>query len=248
VAQPGERADPRRERRWLAVEVGIATARRRLAFPPGTAPLGWEVTEPAAPRLRIEAFPLRAARGHAGGLALFGDATWQPTFDLPAAGGRTHPATALRSRAGILWRVRPARRVAVAPALAWARERFTVGKSGGLPVPGLADTRLDGVAASLALELSLSRRVALVGAAGAAWWAAAGDLAGDPRFFPGGRAFGLDGEAGLAVALGAVLSARALASWSETRWSLEADPSGAYSVRSARAEVRAGRVALRAEW
>ena len=79
-------------------------------------------------------------------------------------------------------------------------------------------------------------------------WVDAGALAGGARFFPGGTAYAVEGEAGLGLRLLGPLSLRAVGVYSTTRWSLAPDPSGAYSVRSARADMYGGRLSLRAGW
>jgi hypothetical protein len=233
---------------WLAVEAGIEPAHLALRFPEGgTAPVGYTVTLPAAPRLRLELYPLRPAGGRAAGLALFADATWQPGIELPA-GTRVHQASALRLRAGMLWRLPVTRWLVVVPALAWERESLVVAADGGVRLPGLPDTLLTGGSAALGLELPLhGTRFALLAGGRAAWWVEAGELAGGASFFPGGSASTLEAEAGAAVALAGPLSLRAVLRYAATRWSLDLDPSGAYTVRSALADSWGGRVVLRLE-
>ena len=233
---------------WLAVEAGIEPAHLTLHFPDGgMAPVGYTVTLPAAPRLRLELYPLRPAGGPAAGLGLFADATWQPGIELPA-GTRVHQASALRLRGGLLWRLAVARWLVVVPALAWERESLVVGADGGGRLPGLPDTLLTGGSAALGLELPLGgTRLALLAGGRAVWWVEAGELAGGASFFPVGSASTLEAEAGAAVALAGPLSLRAVVRHASTRWSLDLDPSGAYTVRSALADSWGGRVVLRLE-
>jgi hypothetical protein len=233
---------------WLIVEAGVEPAHRALRFPAaGTAPVGYAVDLAAPPRLALEGFPLRAAGGRGAGLGLFADATYQAGIALPA-GTRTHAATLLRLRGGLRWRLRLAGGLVLVPALAYERESFTVGTAAGVRLPGLPDTRLSGGSAALGLELPLAgSRLALLAGGRATWWLEARELAGGASFFPGGRASSLEGEAGAAVALAGSLSLRALGHYAVTRWSLDVDPSGAYTVRSARGETWGGRVTLRLE-
>ena len=86
-----------------------------------------------------------------------------------------------------------------------------------------------------------------VAAGRATWWLEAGDLAGGASFYPGGTASTAEAEAGGAARLGGPLSLRLLGTWSLTRWRLDADPSGAFTVRSAEAERWGGRAVLRME-
>jgi len=233
---------------WFAVEAGIEPAHLALRFPEGgTAPVGYTVTLPAAPRLRLELYPLRPAGGRAAGLGLFADATWLPGIELPA-GTRVHQASALRLRGGLLWRLVVARWLVVVPALAWERESLVVAADGGGRLPGLPDTLLIGGSVALGLELPLhGTRLSLLAGGRAAWWIEAGELAGGASFFPGGSASTLEVEAGAAVALAGPLSLRAVLRHAATRWSLDVDPSGAYTVRSALADSWGGRVVLRVE-
>ena len=233
---------------WIAVEVGVEPAHLSLRFPGGgTAPVGYTVDLPVAPRLRLELHPLRPAGGPVAGLAVFADATWQPSIDLPA-GANHHRADYLRLRGGLLWRLAVARWLVVRPALAFERESLVVSPSGGARVPGLPDTRLTGGSIALGLEVPLgATRIALLAGGRATWWTGAGELAGGSSFFPGGNAFTLEAEAGAAVALAGPLSLRVLAHFAATTWTLDVDPSGAYTARSALAESWGGRVVLRLE-
>jgi hypothetical protein len=233
---------------WFAAEAGVEPAHLSLRFPGGgTAPVGYAVDLPVAPRLRIELSPLHPAGGRAAGLALFADATWQPGIDMPA-GANHHQADYLRLRGGLLWRLAMARWLVLLPALAWERESLVVHPSGGVRVPGLPDTRLTGGSIALGLEVPLGGpRLTLLAGGRAAWWTGAGELAGGSSFFPGGSAHTLEAEAGAALALAGPLSLRALVRYAATTWTLEVDPSGAYTARSALAESWGGRVTLRLE-
>ena len=234
---------------WGGVEVGVEPARQTLRFPSGgTAPVGYAVDLPAAPRLRLELHPLRNARTRAAGLALFAEATYLPGIALPA-GARTFRATSSRLRGGLLWQLTLWNRLVVAPAVAYERESFVVRAAGGLRLPGLPDTRLAGVSAALGLELPLGGpRLRLLAGGRSSWWFDAGELAGGASFFPGGHASTLEAEAGAAVVLSGPLSLRVLGHYAVTRWHLDLDPSGAFTARTARADRWGGRLSLRLEF
>jgi hypothetical protein len=246
---PRSTATPRPATPWLAVEAGIDPAARSLRFPAnGTAPVGYSVVLGAPPRLRLEIYPLHPAGGLAAGLGLFAEGTNQAGIGLPA-GAAVHHASLVRLRAGLLWRLQPGDRLVLVPSLAWERESFLVGPAGGLRVPGLPDSRLEGGSAGLGLELPLSTgRVTLLAGGRFTWWLRAGELAGGAAYFPAGRALGLEAWAGAGVTVIGPLSVRLLGTAAVTQWSLGLDPSGAYTVRSARADSLGGQIAVRLAW
>jgi hypothetical protein len=236
----------------FALELGIESMRRTLRFPEGgTAPVGYEVVLPAAPRLTLEFHPLRIAGDRAAGLALFAEGSWLPGIALPS-GARTHEATSLALRAGIRWRLPVVERLLLVPALAWERESFVVAPVDGTKVPGLPDDRRAGLSAALGAEVPLvgppgTPRLSALALGRVARWFDAADLAGGADFFPGGSAWTVEGEAGAALRLAPALSVRLVATLGSTRWALDADPSGAYTVGSARADSLGARLSVRLE-
>ena len=70
-------------------------------------------------------------------------------------------------------------------------------------------------------------------------------MKGSPPFFPGRGASSVDTEAGVDVALGGGLSARALLGWRLITYDLAPDPSGAYAAEGARDSYLGGRLVLR---
>ena len=246
-AGPVQRGSPAPDAPWAALEAGIAPSRQALAFPGGaTSPVGYEVTLPAQPLLRLELSPFAPGGGPLAGAGLFAEGAWLGGIPFPS-GTRTHRATSWRLRAGLAWRLPLARWLAVTPDLAWEQETFVVGRADGIKVPGLPDSRLAGASAGLAAEVPLGDRASLLLSGRGTWWLQAGDLAGGATFYPGGRATGLAAEGGAAVRLAGPLSVRLLGTWSATRWRLDPDPSGAFAARSALAERWGGRAALRLE-
>jgi hypothetical protein len=233
---PGRRA-PR-----LVLEAGLAPNHRELRYGSaagGPVPLGVASDQPAMARLRVEVRPVETL-----GVALYADVAYGGGIELTSA-AQTYRATATRLEAGALWRLPLGRTLTVVPALALQRETFEVGTSGGVPLAAFAEPRLLGLRGGAGLELWLekTRFTVLAGLAGT-WWQEAGELAGSADFFPGGSAWGLSGEAGLAVDLWGPLSARVLGEYAVTRWSL--DPGATYTSRSARQEIVGGRIMLRA--
>jgi hypothetical protein len=233
---------PTRRAPRLAFEVGLAPNHRELSYGAsggGPVPLGVVSDQPAMPRLRLEVRPVETLDA-----ALYADFAFGSGIEL-TSGTRTHQATTTRLEAGALWRLPLWRTLTVVPALALQRETFEVGSSGGVPLAAFADQRLLGLRGGAGLELWLekTRFTVLAGLAGT-WWQEAGELAGSPDFFPGGSAWGLSAEAGVAIDLWGPLSARVLGDYAVTRWSL--DPGPTYTSRSARQEIVGGRLMLRA--
>jgi len=119
-----------------------------------------------------------------------------------------------------------------------------VSRSGGA-LASFPDQRLLGLRAGADLELWLEKtRFTLLAGLGATWWQEAGELAGSADFFPGGSAWGLSAQAGVAIDVWGPLSARLLGDYAMTRWSL--DPGATYTSTWARQEVVGGRIMLRA--
>lgn len=236
----------------IAVEPGVESARRILRFPAvGTAPVGYQILVPAAPRLALEFRPLRIAGDRGSGPALFLQGSWLPGIAL-TSGARTHQATFLSLRAGLLWRLAVARRLILAPSVAWARESFVVAPADGTKVPGLPDDRRSGVSVALDAEVPLvgppgRPRLSALASGRVAGWIDAGELAGGEAFFPGGRAWTVEGEVGASLRLARALTVRLVATRGTTRWALDADPTGAYTVDSARAESLGARLSVRFE-
>ncbi|MGB8930943.1 MAG: hypothetical protein WCC48_06800, partial [Anaeromyxobacteraceae bacterium] len=240
AATPGGSVEP-----VVAIEAGIEPTRRTLRFPSdGTAPVGYGVTTPSMPFLALELHPFGGVAGGAAGFALFGEGSYLPGIALPSE-ARMNRATALSFRCGLRWRIPVADRMVLVPAAAWERESFVVAAADGVKVPGLPDDRLAGPSVALGLEVKVAGRVTALAGGRATLWTDARELAGGAAFFPGGRALTLQGEAGFSLLLSRRVSLRVLGSYADTRWTLEPDPSGAYTVRSARAERLGGRVTLR---
>ena len=232
-----ERRSPR-----LLVEAGLAPNHRELRYQDvggAPVPLGVVSDQPAMPRLRVEVRPIETL-----GAALYADFAYGNGISLSSA-SRTYKATVTRLEAGALWRVPVTRAFSVIPALGLQRETFEVGASGGVPLTAFPDQRLLGLRGGADLELWLERtRFTLLAGVGATWWQEAGELAGSADFFPGGSAWGLSAQAGVAIDLWGPLSARLLGDYAMTRWSL--DPGTTYTSTWARQEVVGGRIMLRA--
>jgi hypothetical protein len=230
---------------WLVADAGVETGRFTLQFPAGgTAPVGFRVSLPAVATLRLELYPLRSvapALAGAGAYAEGGLLALHP-------GGQGFQATYLRLRGGVLWRLQLDEWLELSPAVGWETEVVAVRTADGAQYPGLPDLALAGPSLGLdaVIPVGRSRFAALLGGR-AVWWLHAGELAGGARFFPGGSALGLQADAGVAVRLTEVFSIRVLGRWAATSWTLQEDPSHAYTVRAARADRLGAHAQVRLE-
>jgi hypothetical protein len=232
---------------WLGLEAGALLVRRSLSFPgaaPGPGPLrGHDVPGAAAPELRIELQPAAPwTEGALAGLSLQGRYA-AAVGAVTAADGAARPTRMTWLSAGVAWRSAPpaGARTSLSAALSWERREVTVTPA----IPGLADRRLAGPKVSAGLAVPTGP-VSLFLRAGHVRWLEAPDLiAGRVRFFPGGAAWGLDAEAGLAIRPGGPWSLWLAGECAWTRYRLAPDPRGLYAARSARDDQFAGRLAVR---
>lgn len=230
-----------------AVEAGLSLGQRRLGYggvpAGGGAPLGYQATLFASPRLHAELYPASlVTEGVLAGLGLFADYDFSVglTTDDPA-GGASHPTSLTRLGVGALWRFHPVAdsQAAIEALLSYQHLAFSVG---GAPIPGLPKADLSGVKAGLDAEIPVGGAVTLLLGAGYVKWTTARDLVGE-GFFPGGRAYALEADAGVSVALGGALSLRALGGYCVTRYSLGSG--WPYQASSATDQLPSARATLR---
>jgi hypothetical protein len=232
---------------WLAVEAGVVFARSALTFQGATAspgPLrGHEIPALVAPRLGVELQP--GAWFTAGALAGF---SLQGRLAM-AVGAQTdvtersHETSVSWASAGLAWRSAPplGPRTSVSAAVSWERREVTVDP----PVAGLADRRLSGGKVALGVTLPLGRASLFARAGYVAWLDAPDLIAGRTPFFPGGRAWGLDADAGLALRVTGGWSIQIGAEYASTWYRFARDPEGVYSARAARDEVLSAQTSIR---
>lgn len=230
-------------------EDGIDIARRTLRFPGGAdeprRPVGYSVNLHVTPRLRLELHPLRSFGPGLAAIGVFAEGAYLPSSQVSAS-AQTFKVGYLRLRAGALSRFRVTSGVALTPSLAWEVERLTLRKPDGERFPGLPDSVLGGPSLGLELEVAVVSRITALATVRGIYWLQADELAGG-YFYPGGNAFGLELEAGVGVRLIGPVSMRVGACYAVTRWSLERDPTGAYTVSSATADSLSGRAWVRLE-
>ncbi len=226
------------ERRWLAgVEVGLFADQRRLSYgglsaSTGTL-LGFDAAAMVGASVSVEVFPLAhgasAALGGAGlrvGLATsIGLKTQDPAGD-------ELPTRFSRVEIGARWRSPPltALRLVLVPDVAWVSHKLIVTPA----IPGLPNSDLSGVRVGLSAEARVASRVTILAGVGWVDWLTARELIqGEPAFFPGSGASGLEAEVGAGVAVGGPISLRLLGQYASTRYRLTPDPTGTYAATSA---------------
>lgn len=227
----------------IRAEAGVLLLRRELAYEgaaPGTGTLrGHDAPGVLLLHARLEVYPLaRFAPGAMAGLGLVAGFERSVGLETEAPGGEKRPTTLARLRGGLLWRSPPlgGAGVVLVPAVTWE----AAGVSTSPSIPGLPDAHLSGPKASLAAEVRLGDRIELHLGGGWVRWLEAADLVeGDPPFFPGGSASGLEAEAGVAYRLSRRMGVRITAEASRTRYDLDPDPTGTYVAEGA-TDLRAG--------
>jgi len=246
--RPARRAARTEPAPWLALEVGALGGRRELRFEGAAAApaslRGHVVPVFAGPSARLEVYPAaRLTRGLLAGVGLF--ASYASSVGLETRlDGESHPTRLWRLSTGATWRTAPlgARRAAASLTLSYELRRATVRPV----IAGLPDADLAGVRAGLGLELPLGRSLSFVAAGGYVRWLTARDLLdGRVPFFPGGAAWAMELEAGLAVAISGSFSLRVAGEYATTRYALDPDPDGIYRARAAADGQLLGRLAVR---
>jgi hypothetical protein len=255
---PRRRAAPRdaSAAAWLAADVGLLALRRELRFE-GVSLGAALLREHRAraifgPELRLELFPAAPFGGNLAGLGAFARYGRSVGLETAAGAGDVRGTELSRLAIGALWRAPPLTRfrIVFAPSVAYRSLDVTVAPR----IPGLPDATLSGVRGGVDVQLHLVERVALFAGGGYVRWTTARDLIGAPgplpgtaAFFPGGAAFALEAEGGVAVTLRGRTSLRVAGEYSATRYRLDRDPSGLYGARGARDTYAGATLLLRAE-
>lgn len=247
--------EPATERLLAAIEAGVHLTQRTLGYqgvPSGASALrGYEANVVASPRFRLEVYPASLLTENVfAGMGLFanyGFSVGMKTND--PAGGAERPTSLVRLAAGLLWRFHPvpSSRFALVPAVSYQQSKFTIEPLAGVPIKGLPDADLSGVKAGVAAEIPASDAVFILLGAGYVKWTTARDLVGD-GFFPAGKAYAIEAEAGLSLPLSGLLSLRIVGEYSDTRYSLQPDPTGTYQASGAADRYLGGSVMLRARF
>jgi hypothetical protein len=254
---PGAAGTPARAsreagRRWLTLELGVFAVRRELRFEGagvGAAQLrAYDAKAVAGPEARLEIFPFaRSSDGAAAGAGLLASYGRSVGLKTRTDAGEARSSEVSRLSVGATWRSPPLSplRAVVAPSVSYRSFRAVVEPG----ISGLANSRLSGVRGGLDVEIGAGRALSLLLGGGYVKWVTAQDLVkGEVAFFPGGSAWAVELEGGIALALVGPMSIRALAEYASTRYALDPDPSGVYSARGARDTYLGGRVLLRASY
>jgi hypothetical protein len=236
----------------VAVELGAFLAQRRLSYGGVTTMTGslqaFDASSIGGPALRAEVFPAARSRSSVlSGLAVYGRYDASIGLKTVAPSAEERPTSFSRLELGAAWHSPPlgSLQIRLAPRLAYRALTLAVRPS----IPGLPDADLAGVTIGLGAEARVASGVTLLAGAGWVEWLTARDLIkGSPSFFPGGRAWGLEAEFGVGVALWGPLSLRVLGEYASTRYTLQADPSGTYGASRAEDRLLGARAMVRGEF
>jgi hypothetical protein len=248
AASSGQEAGPR----W-ALELGADVTRRNLDYsgtsPAGSSPLmTMDASAIFLPSVLVEVLPVAGAvREPYAGLGAFAGYRRSVGFKVKDP-TQSHSADLGRISGGVLWRLPPLTqlRLVFTPAVSYERRDMTVSGGG---IAGLPDSHLRGVKVGSALFAPLGSRYALLLDAGWVVWTSSKDLiGGDVKFFPSGNAHALELEGGLSVALFGRYSARFVAEYSSTSYSLDADPTSTYRASGATDRYLGARATVRADF
>ncbi|HEY6001271.1 MAG TPA: hypothetical protein VIV57_00270, partial [Anaeromyxobacter sp.] len=236
-----------------ALELGADVTRRNLDYS-GTAPAGasplmtMEASAIFLPSVLVEVLPVAGLVPEPfAGLGAFAGYRRSIGFKVKDP-TQSHSAELGRLSAGALWRLPPLTqlRLVFTPEISYERRDMTVSGGG---IAGLPDSHLRGVKAGSALFAPLTPRYALLLDAGYVVWTSSKDLiGGDVRFFPSGNASAFELDAGLSAALFGRYSARFVAEYSSTSYSLDADPTSTYRASGATDRYVGVRATIRADF
>jgi hypothetical protein len=249
---PAAAAPPPAARRWLlAAELGGFFDTLELTYG-GVAPSlgtlrGFDATGLGGLALSLELFPLARGASALGGLGLHAALERSIGLETEAAPGDLRPTTFTRLEAGLRWRAPPLTglELVLVPELAWVSEKLTVSPA----IDGLPNSDLSGVRVALGAEARLGGRFTLLAGLGWVKWLTARELIeGEPPFFPGASAAGLEATAGAGVAIWGPLSVRLVGQYASTRYTLDPDPTGTWVATSAEERILGLRATLRAEY
>jgi hypothetical protein len=231
--------------------VGLELATRKLSFSgagTGTGTLlAFDVSAIWSPRVRLEGYPLAGlGTPSLAGLGVYADAARSVGLktEVASTGGKVGTATT-RIQAGLLWR---------SPSLGWGGVRVVpaVGAEwasvvASPAIAGLPDAHLMGLRAGAGLEVPLAGR--LTGLAGLSLqrWLTAKDMVG-AGYFPGGSAWGLEGEVGAEVRIVGPIAVRAVLDYRSTWYSLKGDAAGVWVASGATDSSLGFRAMARAGW
>lgn len=234
---------------FVAAEAGGYFAKRDLTFSGSAAGPLLEHHAPGMGGLAVrgELFPIAFTKGAFRGLGLSVDYARSLSLKTEDSSGTKHPTTATRLGAALLWRSPglSSLQIVLVPSVGYEFRQLIVSPI----IAGLPNAQLAGLRGGLGLEVPLGSRFTLLAGAAYVHWLVARELIkGAPAFFPGGSAFGIDAEAGLAVRIWGPLSIRALGGYTFTSYSFKADRTGTYSASGATDTTLGGRGVLRFEY
>jgi len=250
---PAARSAAPAEPRWLvAAELGLFVSQRTLSYSGVSAStgtlLGFDAGGLAGPALSLEVQPLaRSGSAALGGLGLRLGLAMSVGLETESLTGERLPTQFTRLEVGARWRAPPISGLALVliPEVAWVSQKLTVDPA----IPGLPNSDLSGVRVGLSAEARVARRLTILAGLGWVKWLTAKELIdGDPAYFPGSGASGLEAEIGAGVAIWGPLSVRLLGTYASTRYTLDPDPTGTYAATGAEDRYLGMRAVLRGEF
>jgi hypothetical protein len=248
-APPG----PPAERRWLvAAELGGFASQLKLTYGGVAASTGtlrrFDAKGMAGPGVSLELFPLaHGASAVLAGVGLHAGLAMSLGLRTEAAPGDSRRTQFTRLEVGVRWRAPPLSglRLVLVPDVSWVSQKLTVSPA----ILGLPNGDLSGVRVALSAEAPVATRFTVLAGLGWTKWLTAKELIkGDPAFFPGSSAWGLEAEVGAGVAISGPLSVRILGQYASTRYTLDPDPTGTYAATSAESRSLGLRAVLRGEF
>jgi hypothetical protein len=236
----------------VAAELGLFVSQRTLSYSGVSAStgtlLGFDAGGLAGPALSLEVQPLAHSGSAAlGGLGLRLGLAMSVGLETESLAGEKLPTQFTRLEVGARWRAPPISGLALVliPEVAWVSQKLTVDPA----IPGLPNSDLSGVRVGLSAEARVASRLTILAGLGWVKWLTAKELIeGDPAYFPGSGASGLEAEVGAGVAIWGPLSVRLLGTYASTRYTLDPDPTGTYAATGAEDRYLGMRAVLRGEF
>jgi len=241
---------------FFTFEVGGDFLNRYLSYTPDGTPLllTYKANLIGMLYAGIELFPFSKTGTFLAGLGIFGNYTFSLGLksQQPAGGNGAQDTSSFSMlSAGLEARIRPVKYsdFAITIPVAFRTYQFAVDNAAA-DFPHLPTQSLVGLSVGLKLEIPLGSWFVILLGGDYVFWFQQRQLIGNsnPTYFPSGSAGALELEAGFAIYIVGPLSVRLLGQYSNTNYSLNADPTGTYSATGASDRLFGGRATVRLEF